>query len=253
MSRSRYLKILGLSDPITEQELSKAWKLKLKSIHPDISRDPNAEEKSKKINEAYTYLKNNTKLESRIRDRKEKAKQDLYKSLKKRNRPDESPIKLPDIHLGRIKIPILHFLTPLPYTIENVIYRKPCITCLKPDIWSACMLCNQTGKYIENAESVYNYKAKMCKQCKGLGWVSRHTCKGCNSNLTVESKKDVKFTLTEDCRPGKIFTLKGEGNNHYLIKGKSDLIFSVSIDIPKLCLKDSDIEELIKLLSKVNK
>lgn len=59
-----YYKILGLKEDATSSEIKKAYLKKAKEYHPDVCKDKDAEEKFKKINEAYGVLKNeNTKKE----------------------------------------------------------------------------------------------------------------------------------------------------------------------------------------------
>jgi curved DNA-binding protein CbpA len=59
-----YCEILGLSQIPTQEELSKVWKKLLKECHPDYFESKGetlkerADQKTKKINEAYTFLKN---------------------------------------------------------------------------------------------------------------------------------------------------------------------------------------------------
>ena len=54
-------KILGLGNSFTEEELRKAYREESKKYHPDLNKEKNAEEKMKKINNAYEYLKKGLK------------------------------------------------------------------------------------------------------------------------------------------------------------------------------------------------
>ncbi len=50
--------LMGLSPPVTLDEIKKQYKILAKKFHPDLNRDnPEAEDKIKKINMAYTILK----------------------------------------------------------------------------------------------------------------------------------------------------------------------------------------------------
>lgn len=53
---SRYYKILGVSPNASEAEIKKAYRKKARLFHPDVSEQPNAEEKFVEVNEAYEYL-----------------------------------------------------------------------------------------------------------------------------------------------------------------------------------------------------
>lgn len=52
-----YYKILNISRNASEKEIKQAYRKLAKKYHPDVSKDPGAEEKFKQINEAYEVLK----------------------------------------------------------------------------------------------------------------------------------------------------------------------------------------------------
>jgi len=60
MSKSLY-ETLGLQDGATEAEIKKAYRKLARQYHPDINKEPEAEEKFKEINAAYEVLKDKDK------------------------------------------------------------------------------------------------------------------------------------------------------------------------------------------------
>ncbi|MCL4170797.1 UNVERIFIED_CONTAM: hypothetical protein GTU68_013356, partial [Idotea baltica] len=58
MSNRKYYDLLGVTPDVSEEELKKAFRKKVKEMHPDRNTDnPKAEEEFKSVNQAYEVLK----------------------------------------------------------------------------------------------------------------------------------------------------------------------------------------------------
>lgn len=57
MDYKDYYKIMGLSKDATEKEIKLAYRRLARKYHPDLNKEPNAEEKFKELGEAYEALK----------------------------------------------------------------------------------------------------------------------------------------------------------------------------------------------------
>ncbi|MDD6289721.1 MAG: DnaJ domain-containing protein, partial [Eggerthellales bacterium] len=48
--------VLGVSKDASAEEIKKAFRKKARTLHPDVNKEPDAEEKFKELNEAYDVL-----------------------------------------------------------------------------------------------------------------------------------------------------------------------------------------------------
>ncbi len=61
MAKRDYYEVLGVSKSASSEEIKKAYRLLAKKYHPDICKEPNAEEKFKEVQEAYEVLSDDQK------------------------------------------------------------------------------------------------------------------------------------------------------------------------------------------------
>ena len=61
MKKRDYYEVLGISKTSSEAEIKSAFRKLAKEFHPDVSKDPKAEEKFKELQEAYAILSDQTK------------------------------------------------------------------------------------------------------------------------------------------------------------------------------------------------
>jgi molecular chaperone DnaJ len=63
MSNRDYYEILGVGRNASDDEIKAAFRKLARQYHPDVSKEPDAEEKFKEINEAYGVLSDADKID----------------------------------------------------------------------------------------------------------------------------------------------------------------------------------------------
>src|SRR5690625_4725966 len=61
MSKRDYYEVLGVGKDATPEELRKAYRKLARKYHPDVNKEPDAEEKFKEVKEAYEVLNDQQK------------------------------------------------------------------------------------------------------------------------------------------------------------------------------------------------
>ena len=62
MAGKDYYKILGVSNTASADEIKKAYRTLAKKYHPDLNKEPGADQKFKDVQEAYDILSDDNKI-----------------------------------------------------------------------------------------------------------------------------------------------------------------------------------------------
>ncbi|HHT0593811.1 TPA: DnaJ C-terminal domain-containing protein [Legionella anisa] len=134
-----YYKIMGVSEDASDKDIKMAYRKLARKYHPDISKEPNAEERFKEMGEAYEVLKDPAKRTEYNKYRKNKTfyqqephthwrpeqsehvytsqfNEDLFETLFGHSRYRQQPIAGQDYH-GKINISLEEAFTG---TVKNI-------------------------------------------------------------------------------------------------------------------------------------
>ena len=241
MSKRDYYEVLGVSRGASADEIKKAYRRKVKELHPDRNKDnPNAEAEFKEVGEAYDVLK----------DPDKKAAYDRYGHAAfeagmgagaGRGGPrgadfasafsDVFDDLFGDFMGGRggggarsraargadlrynLRITLEEAYTGLQKTIQ-VPTSVPCGTCngtgaeggVEPE---TCPTCSGMGKV--RAQQGFFTVERTCPTCNGLGQTIKNPCKTCHGEGRVEKEKSLAVNIPAGVETGTRIRLAGEG------------------------------------------
>ncbi|MBN2102021.1 MAG: molecular chaperone DnaJ [Candidatus Aenigmarchaeota archaeon] len=276
-----YYEILGVSKEASKEEIKKAYRKLAMQNHPDVSKDPNAEEKFKEISEAYAVLS----------DEKKKAQYDQYGHAGIDSQYTEEDIfrgaNFEDIFKNfgfgggfedifssffghgfggspqRPKGEDLEYnmhitLKEAAFGTEKEIEAHIFDTCPKckgsrsekghePE---KCPQCNGTGqmKIVQRTPFGAFTTVSTCPKCRGEGHIVTYPCKECRGQGRLRTKKKIKIKIPEGVDDGFTLRLRGEGNR--IPNGDAgDLYVSVYVEEDDIFRREGDIIYIEKEIS----
>lgn len=235
-----YYEVLGLSKGASEEEIKKAYRSLAKKYHPDVNKEPGAEEKFKEINEAYDVLS----------DPNKKARYDqfgfedptggfgggaggfsgfsgsgfsgfediinnIFGGGGRRANPN-GPRNGQDIE------------KKMNITFEEAVFgckkkirlatEESCIQCggtgaaSKSDI-KTCPKCNGRGRVIMRQQTIFGVSQveTACPDCRGTGKIITKKCNSCSGTGRVKTTKDVDITIPAGMQTGMTMRMEGYG------------------------------------------
>ncbi len=260
-----YYEILGVSRDATQDEIKKAYRRLAKLYHPD--RNPGnkeAEEKLKKINEAYEVLSDP---EKRARyDRFGTADfegfgaegpsfdfsgfGDLFSHIfgdsffggaASQRRPRKGRSRRIDI---TIDFEEAVFGTKKEIEVERYVVCDVCHgSGAKPGTSPrVCPMCHGTGVAQQVQRSPFGQIITQgpCPKCKGTGQIIDHPCPKCHGSGRVKAKRKIVIDIPEGVDENSTLRLRGEGDPGYLGGPPGDLLIVLHIRPHKFFKRDGD-------------
>ncbi len=234
MSNKRdYYQVLGVDRTADADELKKAYRGLARQYHPDVNKEPGAEERFKEANEAYEVLSDAEK--RRAYDRFGHAGvdgnigytdfgfggfSDIFEeffgfgtgSRARRRGPRRGNDLQHDLEIGFEE-------AVFGCEKEIEVYRRDtCTVCqgsgAEPGTTPVrCNQCNGTGEVRRVQKSILGsfVNVTTCPTCKGAGEVVSFPCKNCRGSGQVRATKRITVRIPEGVEDGTRIRLAGEG------------------------------------------
>jgi molecular chaperone DnaJ len=249
MASKDYYKILGISSVATADEIKSAYRKLTKVYHPDVNKDPKAEEQFKDLNEAHETLSDPIKRKAYDRNLRNPYKtaskpstpnftdydipfnddyyRDMFKDIMNNQRPKAKPIDR-DITLD---LPV-SFLEAALGTSKKINFNKKvaCTDCKgSGSALASCFNCLgrknvTTTKFIPGVGNIPIQT--QCPTCLGTGQSNR--CSGCQSSGYTDLHESLDIDIPAGVSEGTKLKVKTHGNSTKI--GIGDLYLNLIVD-----------------------
>lgn len=237
MSKRDLYQILGVDRTATEEDIRKAYRKLARKYHPDVNKEPDAEQKFKEVKEAYEVLSDPQKRAQY--DRFGHADTtggfggssagstgfetdfgfgdifDMFFGGGRRNNPD-APRQGADLEY-RLQIDFKDAV--FGKNVDVVIPRMDtCDQChgsgAKPGTHPEdCSACHGTGQteVVQNTPFGRIVNRRVCHACSGVGKVIKEKCPTCAGSGKVNRKKKINVKIPAGIHEGAQLRISGEG------------------------------------------
>lgn len=242
MAAADYYEVLGISRNADEKEIKKAYRTMARKYHPDVCKEPHAEEKFKEINEAYSVLSDSQK-----RAQYDQLGHETFTSASKGQYTNTGgfqgggfsadfsgfgdifdffgggfggqrsygPAKGGDL-LMKMEIDFEDAVFGSDREIE-VLHTEPCETCggsgseTKKTI--NCSRCGGSGQMRQMSQTIFGQFVKMtpCPDCHGRGRLPERRCPECKGLGSRRVKRKVTVHIPAAVESGMRLRMEGYG------------------------------------------
>lgn len=240
MAKRDYYEILGVSKDASKDEIKRAYRKLSKQYHPDINKEPGADEKFKEISEAYEVLSDETKRAQYDQFGHAGANQDFdgfggfggfsdagfggfedilntfFGGGSTRRRNPNAPRQGADLQYT------------MTLTFEEAVFGKEtdieipreeqCSTChgsgAKPGTHpEECPYCHGSGQISTEQNTPFGriVNRRVCHHCGGTGQVIKHKCPTCHGTGKVKKRKKIHIKIPAGIDNGQQLRVAGKG------------------------------------------
>jgi len=232
-----YYEILGVSRSASTDELKSAFRRLAKQYHPDVNKEPGADEKFKEINEAYAVLSDEQKRAAYDRfghagvnggfgsgaaDFTGFGVEDIFETFfggfggASRGASRRAPRRGQDLRYD-LSLTFEESLFGLEKEIE-ITRSEVCEACrgsgAEPGTSPVrCSTCRGTGEIRQVRQTFLGSMVNVttCPQCRGVGEVINTPCKTCGGRTQVRRTRRLTISVPPGVNTGTQIRLSGEG------------------------------------------
>lgn len=236
MAKRDYYDVLGVSKNATDDEIKRAYRTLAKKYHPDVSKEPNAAEKFKEVQEAYECLSDPQKREQYNQFGHEGPNmgsgfggfdfggsgfgfEDIFSSFfggGSRKASKSEPIR------GKsLKATVTLTFEEAAFGAEKeltVTKYETCHDCSgtgaqsKDDV-EVCKRCHGSGRVFVEQNSFFGKirTETVCPDCHGNGTIIKNKCSTCHGEGRILKKSTIKYRIPSGVEDGQTLTLPGKG------------------------------------------
>ncbi len=258
MGPDSYYDTLGVSRSADDKEIRKAYRDLARKYHPDVCKEPGAEERFKKINEAYSVLSDSEK-----RAQYDQLGHDAYSSASRGSysggggfsggfnadfsgfgdifetffggagRQSSGPRPGADLLMKmRITLEEAAFGTEKEVAVDHI---EPCPACdgsgSETKKTTTCPTCGGSGQMRQMSQSIFGNFVRMstCTACGGRGKIPESRCKACGGSGHRRGRQTVKVRIPPGVDTGMRLRMEGYGDAGEYGAPSGDLYIEISV------------------------
>ncbi|MED3036263.1 molecular chaperone DnaJ [Bacillus thuringiensis] len=238
MSKRDYYEVLGLSKGASKDEIKKAYRRLAKKYHPDVSKEENAIEKFKEVQEAYEVLSDDQKRAQYDQFGHAGANQgfggfggggdfgggfgfeDIFSSFfgggGGRRRDPNAPRQGADLQY-QVTLDFEEAIFGKELNVEIPV-EDPCDTCkgsgAKPGTSKeTCKHCSGSGQVSVEQNTPFGriVNRQACGHCSGTGQMIKEKCTTCHGSGKVRKRKKINVKIPAGIDNGQQIRVSGKG------------------------------------------
>ncbi len=264
MNEKDYYAVLGVSEDASADEIRKAFQQKARKLHPDVNKEPDAEERFKEVSEAYAVLSDDNKRAryNAMRSGAPFAAGGAYGGSYGGGYPGQGSYGGSPFGWGfpfgtttrrtqsrsRAYNPKAGSDVVFDVTLDDKVAEEggrrgvtyqhyvSCDVChgsgsVEATHAETCPTCNGVGRIAVDLSSVFGFGVweSTCPECEGAGKVVANPCSACGGSGRVLSATEIVIDIPKDCHDGDEVRMQGKGNAGTNGEASGDLVCRIGV------------------------